>query len=407
MKIAFIVYDGMTSLDFIGVYDAVTRLKTMGFMPDLEWEVCALHPEVTDGSGLQIRATRCSEALNGYDMVILPGGYSTRELVKDPAFIRWIQTAASAPFKISVCTGSLLWGAAGFLKGKRATTHPQAFEDLKRYAEIVLPDRIVDEGDLITAGGVTASIDLGLYLCEKLAGSETAEKIRWQMDYQGGQPSGASHPFPTSKHAEPVNEGISQKRTAKISRKTKETSIDLAINLDGGGVAEIDTGLGFLDHMLAHLAVHGMLDLQIKASGDLQVDAHHTVEDIALALGKAFDQALGDRAGIVRMASATVPMDEALAFVAVDFSGRPYAVIQADWHTPAIGVIPTSLFDHFFESFASAARCNLHARLLSGKDDHHQAEALFKALGRALDMAKQIDPRRRGVIPSTKGILTV
>jgi imidazoleglycerol-phosphate dehydratase len=397
----------MTSLDFIGVYDAVTRLKTMGFMPDLEWDICALRPEVTDGSGLRIRATRSSEPLNGYDMVILPGGYSTRELVNDLAFITWIQTAVAAPWKISVCTGSLLWGAAGFLKGKRATTHPQAFEDLKRYAEIVLPDRIVDEGDLITAGGVTSSIDLGLYLCEKLAGSETAEKIRRQMDYKGGQSSDASHPLSASNHAESVNYGIPHKRTAKISRKTKETSIDLTINLDGRGAAEIDTGLGFLDHMLAHLAVHGLLDLQIKASGDLQVDAHHTVEDIALALGKAFDQALGDRAGIVRMASATVPMDEALAFVAVDFSGRPYAVVQADWHTPAIGVIPTSLFGHFFESFASAARCNLHARLLSGKDDHHQAEALFKALGRALDKAKQIDPRRGGVIPSTKGTLIV
>jgi imidazoleglycerol-phosphate dehydratase len=397
----------MTSLDFIGVYDAVTRLKTMGFMPDLEWDVCALHPEVTDGSGLQIKATRCSESLSGYDMVILPGGYSTRELVKNNAFIAWLQTTAPAALKISVCTGSLLWGAAGFLKGKRATTHPNAFDELKNYTDRILPDRIVDEGDLITAGGVTSSIDLGLYLCEKLAGPETAEKIRRQMDYQGGQPYGGSRPLPASDRAEPVNGSIPHKRTAKISRKTKETSIDLAINLDGRGAAEIDTGLGFLDHMLAHLAVHGLLDLQIKASGDLQVDAHHTVEDIALALGKAFDQALGDRAGIVRMASATTPMDEALAFVAVDFSGRPYAVIQADWHTPAIGVIPTSLFDHFLQSFASAARCNLHARLLSGKDDHHQAEALFKALGRALDQAKQIDPRRAGAIPSTKGTLIV
>jgi imidazoleglycerol-phosphate dehydratase len=194
-------------------------------------------------------------------------------------------------------------------------------------------------------------------------------------------------------------------RRASVARSTRETRIELEINLDGTGQAEISTGLGFFNHMLAQIAVHGLFDLQIRAAGDLEVDAHHTVEDVALALGKAFDQALGERAGIVRAASAYFPMDEALAFMAVDLSGRPYAVIETGWKTNAIGPIPTSLFDHFFESFAVAARCNLHARQLYGRDDHHQAEALFKAFARALDAATRIDPRRAGAVPSSKGSL--
>ena len=167
----------------------------------------------------------------------------------------------------------------------------------------------------------------------------------------------------------------------------------------------IDTGIGFLDHMLHHIAVHGLFDLEIQARGDLEVDPHHTVEDCALVIGQAFDQALTDRKGIYRMGHAYVPMDEALAFVALDFSGRPYAVVQVDWHTPNVGNIPTSLFAHFFESFAVTARCNLHAQVRYGRDDHHQAEGLFKAFARALDTATQIDVRRGGV-PSTKGTLT-
>ncbi|MBN2116717.1 MAG: imidazoleglycerol-phosphate dehydratase HisB [Anaerolineales bacterium] len=194
-------------------------------------------------------------------------------------------------------------------------------------------------------------------------------------------------------------------RTAEISRQTNETQITIKLELDGTGKHEIFTGIGFLDHMLTHLAVHGLFDLSVQAKGDLEVDTHHTVEDVALALGQAFDQALGDRKGIFRMGDRFAPMDETLAHVAIDLSGRPYAVIQAEWHTPYIGNIPTTLFPHFFESFAITARCNLHARILYGRDDHHQAEALFKAWARALDGATQIDPRRAGVIPSTKGTL--
>jgi len=194
-------------------------------------------------------------------------------------------------------------------------------------------------------------------------------------------------------------------RTAKIQRKTNETDVSIELNVDGTGKYAIETGIGFLDHMLSHVAVHGLFDLTVKATGDLHVDEHHTVEDVALALGQAFAEALGDKQGVVRTAHAYAPMDETLAFVALDLSGRPYTVIDVAWTGPSVGRIATSLFTHFFESFAAAARCNLHARVLYGRDDHHKAEALFKALARALDAATRLDERRVG-IPSTKGSLT-
>lgn len=194
-------------------------------------------------------------------------------------------------------------------------------------------------------------------------------------------------------------------RSAEIHRKTRETDICVRISLDGGGRRCVATGVGFLDHMLDHLALHGMFDLEVSASGDLHVDPHHLVEDCAIVLGQALDQALGDRAGIFRMGSAYVPMDDSLAFVSLDLSGRPYAVFEAVWASPMVGGISTALIAHFFESFAFASRTTLHARLLYGRDDHHGAEALFKALGRALDCAVRVDPRRQYLIPSTKGSL--
>ncbi len=194
-------------------------------------------------------------------------------------------------------------------------------------------------------------------------------------------------------------------RRASVERQTAETRVKVSLNLDGHGQVQVETGLPFLDHMLRHLAVHGLFDLTVVAQGDLEVDPHHTVEDVALTLGMAFDQALGDRRGIVRMGHAYAPMDETLAFVAVDLSGRPYTVVQAQWHGPSVGGIPNSLWPHFLESLAIMARCNLHAQVLYGRDDHHQIEALFKALARALDAATALDPRREGTVPSTKGSL--
>jgi imidazoleglycerol-phosphate dehydratase len=194
-------------------------------------------------------------------------------------------------------------------------------------------------------------------------------------------------------------------RIAKVYRKTNETNVSVSLNIDGSGKVEIDTGIGFFDHMLHHIAVHGLFDLEVSASGDLHVDAHHTIEDVAIVLGQAFSEALGDKRGIVRSAQTFMPMDETLALVAIDLSGRPYSYVDVEWSTPIVGGIPTSMFDHFFESFAVTSRSNLHAHVMYGRDDHHKAEALFKALARSLDAATQIDPRRIG-IPSTKGTLT-
>jgi imidazoleglycerol-phosphate dehydratase len=193
-------------------------------------------------------------------------------------------------------------------------------------------------------------------------------------------------------------------RSATIDRTTGETAIHLTLELDGRGQAKVGTGIGFLDHMLALFAHHGLFDLTVAAKGDLHVDAHHTAEDVAICLGQALDQALGTRAGIVRTAHCYAPMDEALGFVAVDLSGRPYAVIDVTWHGPTLGGMDSDLVRHFLETLATHGRLNLHARVLYGRNDHHQAEALFKALARALDAATALDPRRQGV-PSTKGTL--
>jgi len=196
-------------------------------------------------------------------------------------------------------------------------------------------------------------------------------------------------------------------RTATVSRKTGETNITISLSLDGTGQADIKTGVGFLDHMLHALARHARFDLNVRAKGDLHIDEHHTVEDVGIVLGRALAEALKDRRGITRMGHAIVPMDEALALVAVDLGGRGYFVFDGEFSTERIGQVGTTLIPHFFESLAHEGRLNLHARLLAGVDDHHRAEALFKALARALDMAVQLDARLAGQIPSTKGTLTV
>ena len=197
---------------------------------------------------------------------------------------------------------------------------------------------------------------------------------------------------------------IMETREAVIRRETQETRIELSLALDGAGEHHIATGIPFLDHLLAHVAVHGLFDLTVEAQGDLDVDDHHTAEDVAICLGQALDRALGDRRGITRMAHAYVPMDESLAFVALDLSGRPYSVIEASFINPTIGALETDMVIHFLESLSVHARMNLHARVVYGRNDHHKAEALFKALGRALRQAVARDAGRAGV-PSTKGVL--
>lgn len=192
-------------------------------------------------------------------------------------------------------------------------------------------------------------------------------------------------------------------RQATITRQTKETNITLSLTLDGTGQVEAKTGLGFLDHMLDALGRHARFDLTVHAEGDLHIDEHHTVEDVGIVLGQALGQALGDKRGITRMGHAIVPMDEALALVAIDLGGRGYFVFQGGFDTSRIGQMGTSLVPHFWESVAHAAKLNLHIHLVAGQDDHHRAEAIFKATARALNQAVKIDPQLAGQIPSTKG----
>ncbi len=192
------------------------------------------------------------------------------------------------------------------------------------------------------------------------------------------------------------------KRTATVKRKTKETNINLKLNIDGNGQQTISTSIKTLDHLLSQVAQHGRLDLKITASGD---DPHHIAEDVALSFGKALNQALGEKRGIVRMGSAMVPMDDALAMVTIDISGRGYAVLELSFSKNDMAGFSTDLIRHFLESFAVEGKLNLHARIIYGTNDHHKAEALFKALGRALDMATRIDPRIASQLPSTKELL--
>jgi cyclohexyl-isocyanide hydratase len=184
MRTGFIIFDRMTAMDLIGVYDPLTRLKSMEIVPDFEWEVCALSHEVADDRGLRFLPDVVAQTLSGYDLLVVPGGFGTRSLQHDQVFIQWIRTAKPVKLKTSVCTGSLLLGAAGFLKDKRATTHPNALKELAPYCASVTSDRIVDEGEIITAGGVTSSIDLGLYLVEQIAGEKARRRVVRQIGYQ-------------------------------------------------------------------------------------------------------------------------------------------------------------------------------------------------------------------------------
>jgi imidazoleglycerol-phosphate dehydratase len=197
----------------------------------------------------------------------------------------------------------------------------------------------------------------------------------------------------------------SEPRRADVERRTRETTISLSLDIDGSGRYEVSTGIGMFDHMLEQLARHGLLDLRIDATGDIERDPHHLIEDTGLVLGQALNQALGERRGISRFGHAFAPMDEALALVAIDLGGRPYAAIDVTFDRDDIGQLPAENVKHFLEAFALEARMNLHVRLLSGENDHHRVEATFKALARALRAAVTIDERVADQVPSTKEVL--
>ncbi len=194
-------------------------------------------------------------------------------------------------------------------------------------------------------------------------------------------------------------------RQASVERDTLETQIQVSVNLDGSGECKLDTGIPFLEHMLDQVARHGLIDLEIKAKGDLHIDAHHTVEDIGITLGQAFSQAIGDKKGIVRYGHAYVPLDEALSRVVIDFSGRPGIEYNVKFERSSIGDFDVDLFHEFFQGFINHANVTLHIDNLSGNNAHHIAETIFKAFGRAVRMAIAADPRMQGVMPSTKGSL--
>ena len=193
-------------------------------------------------------------------------------------------------------------------------------------------------------------------------------------------------------------------RSAVIQRNTKETKIEIDLNLDGKGTYDIQTGVGFFDHMLIQTAMHGFLDLKIKCTGDLFIDTHHTVEDVGISLGMAFSQALENKEGICRFGSKIVPMDESLALCALDFSGRPVLVYDAKFTVPCLGDLDTEMLEEFFRAFTVHAKCALHIKLISGSNNHHIAEAVFKAFGQAIEQAVALDPRIIGP-RSTKGVL--
>ena len=195
-------------------------------------------------------------------------------------------------------------------------------------------------------------------------------------------------------------------RTATVERKTRETEISVSLDLDGAGDADIDTGIGFLDHMLESFARHSMIDLKVRATGDLHVDYHHTTEDTAIVIGSAVKKALGDFSGITRFGSALIPMDEALTRVALDLSNRPYLIWKVTIPKPKLGEMDTELFKEWFQAFAQNAGLTLHVENLYGENNHHIVESCFKGLARALREAITIDPRKAGSVPSTKGVLT-
>ncbi|NMC53080.1 MAG: imidazoleglycerol-phosphate dehydratase HisB [Chloroflexi bacterium] len=382
-KIALVLYPGVSQLDVAALQEALHALRGLPGSA-VSVDSCALQESVTTSQAQSLAADRQRPDLSAYDWVVVPGAPDPRAALDTPGLLEWLSGASTGPSLAAVGSGSALCAAAGLITGLRTAANPQTAALLQERGAVPAAESLLQDGKLLSARGSADALALALRLCAALAGEAAAQQVQSAL--------GLTPPAPT--------------RTAAVTRSTRETSIQVSLDLDGSGKHQVSTGVPFFDHMLDQIAVHGLFDLQIAANGDVHIDPHHTMEDVGLTLGSAFREALGNKAGIIRMASFAVPMDESLARVTLDFSGRPYAVLHIQWSNPYLaGSIPTSLFEHFFESFAFEARCNLHIEVPYGRDDHHKAEAAFKALARALSAATRVDPRRAGSIPSSKGIL--
>jgi imidazoleglycerol-phosphate dehydratase len=364
MKIGIVLYNGFSMPDAAAMQESL-RLTT-GVQQNSEFTpvFVAMQEFVSDRSGLTIQADEIAETLSEYEVLLLPGcsQATLTASLQQSELIQWLASAQSSAILVSADAEANLWAAAG----KKPDAWVMMQEPEKNFFTV-------------SNGNLTGMM---MSLIERISSAETQKAVQSAL----GLP-------------------ICTERIAQMQRRTAETSINAMINLDGSGKSKLDSGIPFLDHMLQQIAVHGMMDLYVQAQGDLEVDVHHTLEDIGIVIGKITLEALGDRKGIQRCASAHVPMDESLAEVTIDFSGRAYCIFEVEWHQPEIGGIPASLFRHFFESYAVQAACNLHIRVPYGLDDHHQIEAIFKAFARAVDAASMRDPRRQQQIPSSKGVL--
>ena len=400
MKIAYILYGSFSSLDFASIYDPISRVQKMKLPFDTVWDLCAFNEHIYNDQGWLFPPTRVNKSLEGYDLAILPGCQEIEKLVKKQDFLDWLGKLRQVPIIASVGKGSLLLAAAGLMDGIEVASAQELLKEYEPYNARPVIKPIKHDGGHISAAGSSSALELGLLICEEIAGEAAVKQLRKELGMINYEYA------PLSKPQVKLPEERAHVRTASVTRKTKETEIHAGLNLDGTGLHRINTGIPFFDHMLSQIAVHGLFDIDLDADGDLEIDPHHTIEDIGLALGQAFNDALGNRAGIQRMASFNCPMDESLASVVVDFSGRPYTHVRFNPTAPVIGGIPSTLYTHFFESFAFEAKCNLHIEVPYGKDGHHQVEAMFKATGRSLDIATRIDPRRADIIPSSKGVIS-
>ncbi len=358
MKIGIIYSPSASVVDIAGMIQTFTLSKQLFSDLDIQFKICSFLPQKAQETGINISPSFVGLPLSGFNILVIPGSGGYEKLKTDINWLTWVQESTSDSEIYGFHEGiSIINLIKVPNQWKSNTKNPLNgfFVGLQILGQILEPEKIL-----------TIARTLGI-------------ESSWQTYLQ-----------------------TMNIRQSALSRETAETQIRVNLSLDGSGKSNINTRIPFLDHMLSQIAKHGLFDIDLDATGDLEIDQHHTMEDCGIILGDAFRLALGDKKGINRIASTSVPMDESLASVTIDFSGRPYFVIQSKWNGEKIAEIPVSLFEHFLESFAIAARCNLYVQVQAGKDNHHMCEAIFKALAKALDQACSLDVRRLDQIPSTK-----